>query len=339
MNRSSFEINRWLDMQEEEWAVGKVPSGKKRTVNTMGPMVGKSVVQDEEIRKVKKGLDEFDLGEIFTVISKTMMKEMDSVVGKTPKDMQKVMKEGLTVLAKAVEDTMSGISDTVRQERKERKEQEKRTEEKLTKLEGKVEEKVQDVKAEVERLKSQVAQIRVAEKVREMEVKVKSAMQTVKVMDINIGLATDNKATIVREALEEVRRYTNNEEVARLDRILKRTKLVVLGRKTEGQQKGGKTVFTVPILFQCQERKDAEELDRLLRKAGYFPLFHWPREILEFIRKVREEVRKTTKDRYISIRPEIVQGKVRIRADSKTKSGSGFVMKGTWMCPPLDLEQ
>jgi len=208
MRRSSLEINRWMDNQEEEWdrekrlgtkyryglstrpKVGKsdvhdeessrvevreetrqisqvtmrVEKGEKEKQNSeksLGPVVGKADVQDEESSKAKERLDEFELGEIFTVISKTMFKEIESVVGKTPKDMQKVMKEGLSVIAKAVEGTMSGISDIVRKDRKERKDQEKRTEEKPENFERTIEDKVQAVNAEVERLRSQVVQIKV----------------------------------------------------------------------------------------------------------------------------------------------------------------------------------
>ena len=343
MKRTSVEINRWLDNLDMKGSegTGMLEMGEKHRFDeteSMMPMVGRSGVHGEEIRKESRKLDEFQLGQIFTAISDVMMKEMESVVDKTPKEMRTAMKEGLSVMAKAVEDTMSLISDGVKQERKERKELEKRTEEKLTELEEKVKEKVQVVQAEVERLKNHVVQIKLGEKVKEMEVKVKSAMSVVKVLNINIGLETDNKATIVREVLGEVRRCTRKEEGASLDRILKRTRVIVLRRKTEGRQEEGRTVFSVPVLFQCQDRKDAEDLDRTLRKAGYFPTFHWPGEIMEFIGRLREEVRKTTKDRFIRIRPEFVQGTVRIRVDTKDKTGSSFMMKGIWMCPPLNRE-
>jgi len=341
MKRSSLELNRWLNTIEDECDRRKGTREKYRPAKNGEPMVGKPSMQDGDCRKENRRVDEFDLGEIFTVISDAMRKEMESVVGKAPKEMQNVMKEGLSVMAKAVEDTMSEISDSARQERKEREEWEKETEEKLIKLNDKVEEKVKVVQAEVDSLKSKMEQIRLGEEVKEMECKVKSALSMVKVLDINIGQATDNKATIVREALGEVRRYTRKEEVACLDRILKRTRVVVLGRRTEGRQEGGRTVHTVPILFQCQDRKDAQELDRTLRKAGYFPTFHWPGEILEFIGKVRKEVRSmssTEHGSYIRIRPEIVEGTVLIRADVKGKAENRFVKKGIWVCPPLNRE-
>jgi len=369
--------NRWKSQVWEE--SNRVEIGEKNGAEkSLKPKVVNSALKDVEVRKEKRGLDEFDLGEIFTTISESMRKEMETVVGKTPSESQRVIEEGLSRIAKVVEDTMSGISDIVKQETKDRKEVEKRTEERLTKLEGKtedkvqaedtmsrvsdvvkqerkerkevekrteewltkleekIEDKVQAVQAEVERLKGHIVQIKLGEKVKEMEMKVKNAMSMVKVMNINIGHATNNKATIVREALVEVRRNIRQEDVPNLERIIKRTRLVVLGRKTEERQEGGRTVHTVPILFQGQDRKDAEELDRTLRKAGYFPTFHWPGEILEFIGRVRREVRKTTQDRFIRIRPEIVQDTVRIRADTKDKTRSSFVMKGIWMCPPLN---
>jgi hypothetical protein len=115
--------------------------------------------------------------------------------------------------------------------------------------------------------------------------------------------------------------------------------VVVLGKRTEKRQEDGRTVYTVPILFECQDRKDAHELDWMLREAGYYPTFHWPSEAMEFIMKIRGEVKKfgnTGQESYIRIRPEERDGRILLRADAKPKVGGKYVMKGIWGCPPLN---
>jgi hypothetical protein len=58
---------------------------------------------------VRRKLDEFDLGDIFCSISVVMKKEMETVVGKAPIAVQATMKEGMSVLVKAVEETMNRL--------------------------------------------------------------------------------------------------------------------------------------------------------------------------------------------------------------------------------------
>ncbi len=114
--------------------------------------------------------------------------------------------------------------------------------------------------------------------------------------------------------------------------------MVVLGRETENRKVDGKDVFTVPILFQCIDRQDVMLLDDVLRKAGLVPTFYWPDEILEFVGELKKEVRKegsVEKDCWIRVRPEEEEGKVRVRVDTKPRSGGRFRLKGVWACPPL----
>ncbi len=354
-----------------------------------------------------------DLGEMCNKISEVMKERLESVVGNTREEMQTNMKAGMRVLVeaveevmdshlgrvKAVEETMSRISERLWHESDKRRYMEKRTEDRLAEVENKVQEartevgkesserkdvekrtevrlaeikdelrearaevgkesferkdvekrtderlaeledKVQEVKAEVDKLKDLRNKISLGESVKEMEAKVRISMCMVKAVNINIGMMTDNKATIVREALREVRKRTRLEETEHVNRVLKRTRLVVLGKKTERRLDRGRAVCTVPILFECQDRKDAQEIERTLRVAGYFPSFHWPSDIMEFIRNIREKVRQlgnTEQGSYIRIRPEVREGTILIRADAKPKVGGGYVMKGTWRCPPLN---
>ena len=260
--------------------------------------------------------------------------EVSAVLGKESserRDIERRTEERLT----EVEVKVQQVRAEVDQESSERRDMEKRTVERL----DNVEDKVQQIRAEVAKLTDIRNKIRIEESVKEMEAKVRLSMCMVKVSNINIGMITDNKATIVREVIGEVRKRARREETGYLNRILKRTRVIVLGKKTEKRQDRGRTEYTVPILFECQDRKDALELDRILRDAGYFPTFHWPSEIMEFIGKIREKVRKmghTEQNSYVRIRPQVREGRLLLRADAKPKVGGRYVTKGNWLCPPLN---
>jgi len=274
---------------------------------------------------------------------------------KTARMEERVKKGELGV--KAVEGMVGGIAASVAQEASERNSREQRIWEELARMEDRVKEveakvgkngqegvgnlevKIQTLQAEVDRLSGLEGECVLEENIKEMEGKVREAMRAVKVVNINIGQDTEDKATIVRKALAEVRRYARKEDAGQLDWILRRTRVVVLGRRTREVQRGNSTVHTVPIMFQCEERKDTQELDRILRGAGYFPTFHWPDKAMTFVRKVLEDVRSADKqERFYKVRPEVWNGRVRIRVDTKLKAGGRYVMKGIWKCPPLKQE-
>jgi len=236
-----------------------------------------------------------------------------------------------------LEDKVQDVRTEVDKECSGRRDSEKRSKEKL----AEVEDNIQELRSEVEKLKEIRNKIRIKESVKETEDKVKMAMCKVKVANFNIRRQTDSKATVVREVLGEVRMRTKAEEIGCVNKILKRTRVVVLGKGTEKRQDRERTVYTVPILFDCQDRKDSQELERILWNAGYFSTFHWPSETMEFVRKVREEVKKmgnTAQNSYVRVRPEVREGSILLRADAKPKVGGRYMMKGLWVCPPLNLK-
>jgi len=367
--------------------------------------MGRSPAQLQGIRSVRRKLNEEDLGDIFNNISSVMRNEIEAVVGNTPKEMQKVMKDGLEVMVKTVEEVMNRISVKDRKECSERNAKERKEEERLARLEEKVqriekraglalaraEQGVQDLekKAEVsmakvkeleERLEERLEKVQgkvtdveekvredkvtledkvmsvsdvvdmvvdtavkshVRESVKEMEGKMRKAMCGVKVGNFNIGQETEDKALIVRKVLGEVRKAAGREEEGQLEKVLRRTRVVVLGKRTEGRREGEQTIQSVPILLQCQDMRDMQMLEGTLKIAGYFPTLHWPEEMMEFVRGVREEVRRRGVDDrecWVRIRPVEEEGRIRIKVDTKVKSGGRFRLEGIWRCPPLDKE-
>ena len=386
---------------EEQWKIRGEGSllGKHGRGGGDGAVVGRSPRQEQGIRSIRRKLD---LGDIFSNISGVMRSEIVSVVGNAPKEMQKVMKDGMEVMVKAVEEMMSRITEKDRRDSGERNAKEKRAEECMARIEEKLqrmekraevalakaekgvkelekkaevglskvkeleeriggglekveakvkdmderakvekvemEDKVKSVTAEVDMALGEAIRSRMKESVKDMEGKLRAAMCGVKVGNINIGQETDNKALIVRMVLGEVRKAARSGETGELDKILRRTRVVVLGKRTEVRQEGGETIQSVPILLQCQDRKDGQVLEGILKAAGYFPTLHWPEEVMDFIKGVREEVIRrgvSEQGSWIRIRPEEEEGRIRIRVDTKPKTGGRFRLEGVWVCPPL----
>jgi hypothetical protein len=249
-------------------------------------------------------------------------------------EMEKKAEVGLTEVKDKIKEVERRIEGAVQVESRVKELEEKAAEEM-----EKGEEKEQPGAGVGDFLMDQIGKMRMKESVKEMEGKVRAAMCGVKVGNFNIGLVTEDKALIVRKVLGEVKKAVRNEEAGKLDRVLKGTRVVVLGKRTEERREGGETIQSVPILLQCQDRKDAQELERTLKGAGYFPTLHWPDVMMDFIKGVREEVRGrgvSEQGSWIRVRPEEVEGRVRIRVDSKAKAGGRFRLEGVWVCPPLN---
>ena len=170
-----------------------------------------------------------------------------------------------------------------------------------------------------------------------MESRVREARCALKVVNLDIGVITSDKADIVRKVLEEVRRKVSRKDALGVDKVLRRTRVVVLGRESGNRRVQGRDVATVPILFQCMDRQDTALLEGALRDAGLFPTFYWPDEIVEFVGELKKEVRKEASDKewWIRVRLEEEDGRVRVRVDTKPKAGGRFRPKGIWACPPL----
>jgi len=304
---------------------------RKRTATERSPTV------TEEERNLRRRLNEFDVGDSFQEIMEVMKAEMVKVVEKAQVGVKEPLQEGLESVYRAISKLMDKMTDGIAQERIDRDTEMMKMDDRVEKLEK----TVQELGEVSDSLTDNRIRNRVKDSAVEMEKKVVAAMQTVRVMDIDMGSITDNKKVIAKATIDAVSAGTKEEDRRWLDSVLRRTRIVVLGKGTQARRIGGKTIHTVPILFCCQNKLDSGDLETLLRKAGYFPGFHWPEEILPFVRNIREEVVKMGVDEsnhYIRVRPEVREGAVQIRVDSKTKNGGKFVMKGVWRCPPLNKE-
>ncbi len=311
---------------------GQDRDGNKRTVDDRSPP------QEAAARNVRPRLNEFDLGDLFSKIEERMLRSTEELLSVTPDELKGNVKAGLEVMVKTMHDVMCGLSDGIQQERLNLEAMESRVEDRLEK----VEEKLAEVSNTADSLTRNRRRGRVRDSIKEMERKVEDAQSSLKLMNIDIGRQTEDRREIVRSTIDEVRRYVREDDLRYFDRVIKKTRIVILGKGTSRCTFGEETTFSVPTLFQCRDRRDVDELESILRAAGYFPTFHWPREIMDFIGGVKDEVRKQglrNEDHFFKVRPEVREGKTRIKVEVKLRTGvSRFLLKGVWDCPPLDRD-
>ena len=302
----------------------------KRTVEERSP------ASEAPVRNTRPRLNEFDLGELFGQVEDKMSKSMEEAVSCAPVEVRDAMRAGMEAVKEAVLGIMNGLSDGIKAERLARETVELKLEDKVERLEA----KLSDAGATLDSLTKNRLKLRTKDSIRDMERRVADAQCSLKLMDVDVGRAMEDRREIVRRTIDKVRQYVQEEDLRSYDNIIRRTRIVILGKGSSRWERDGEAEFSVPTLFQCRDRRDTEELEQLLRRAGYFPGFHWPKEIMEFVNKVREEVGKQgfdNRDFHFRVRPEVREGVMMVKAEVKPKEGMGrFSLRGLWSCPPLD---
>ena len=302
----------------------------KRTVEERSP------VTEAPVRNTKPRLNEFDLGELFGQVEEKLTVSMAEAVAVAPPDLKEAMRAGMEAVKKAVLGVMNGLSDGIRAERLARETVEYKLEDRAERLEA----RLQEVDATLDSLTKNRLKLRTKESIKDMEKKVSEAQCSLKLLDVDVGRVTEDRREIVKRTIDKVRQYVQEEDLRCFDHTIRRTRIVILGKGSSRWERDGETEYSVPTLFQCRDRRDTEDLEQILRRAGYFPSFHWPKEIMEFVGKVREEVEKQGfdhRDFYFRVRPEVKEGGMFVKAEVKPKTGAGrFSLRGLWSCPPLD---
>jgi hypothetical protein len=170
----------------------------------------------------------------------------------------------------------------------------------------------------------------------EMGKKMEVAQTQVKLLDIDFGKCIDDPKDLTKAAKEAIAAKVRSDEKEKYDQLVKNAVVQVLARQTTKRKNfnGDSDIWTAPVVLTIQERAARWEMENVLRKSKMFPTFHWPKEFLEPMKKIKEELKNGGVDdstHYVRIRPEQKDGKWRIRADTKPKTGEGkFSLKATW---------
>ena len=301
----------------------------KRTVDERSP-------EQELLRNTRLRLNEFDAGYIFEEVENRLVKTLEEVVAAVPDPLKEAMKASMEALRVAISGVMSGLSDGMKQERMAKEAMEMRLEDKI----GRMEEKVKELDSATDSLTKTRLKARTKESVRDMEGKIRESQCALKLLDVDIERVTDDRREIVRKTITKVRTFCAEDDRRAYDIIIRRTRVIILGKGTSRRMRDQDVEFSVPTLFQCRDRRDTEDLDSIMRAAGYFPSFHWPREMMEFVGDIRRMVTDNGVDdraNFIRVRPEVREGNLMVKAEVRPKSFQGkFTLKGLWQIPPLN---
>ncbi len=310
---------------------GRGEANRKRTLETRSP----GTHLDSRVSRLR--MDELELGEIFEEVNKYWREGSKDLIDKAPEGYRQELKSGMDMFLDGMKKIMDGVSDKVTLERRKREAGEMNMVDKL----GKIEDKIKDIQRKNDNVMTDNIQDKVKASGKEMEKKLQGAMKTLKLTDIDFGEATQDRTRLVRAVTNRLRGDVHPDDRAHFDRILRRTRIQILGKGTEKRRDRSKTINTVPVLLECAERADAWDMDSILKHAGYFSAFHWPKEAMEFVNGIRDDVRRngcSEQDYYVKVRPEDRGGEIRIRADVKEKNGGRWQMKAIWSCPPINRD-
>ena len=174
---------------------------------------------------------------------------------------------------------------------------------------------------------------------KDMEERLKIATTQFKVMDVEIGKETDNRTEILTRGMAAIKEKVRSDMQDEWTRLAEGVDVTPLVRKTS--KPTGKDYYSAPLLFTVQDKTKRWRMEEILRNSKIYPGFHWPQEMLTVLKDYKTVLKEggvNDDTTYTRIRPVEREGKVKLRADTKGKEGSGkFSMKATWDAPPSAL--
>jgi hypothetical protein len=172
---------------------------------------------------------------------------------------------------------------------------------------------------------------------KDMEERLKVATTQFKVMDIDIGKETENRAEILARGLTAIKDRVRSDMQDEWTRLAEGVDVAPLVRKTT--KPTGKDYYSAPLLFTVQDKNKRWRMEEILRNSKIYPGFHWPQEMMTVLKDYKTVLKDNgvnEETTYVRIRPVERDGKVKIRADTKNKVGSGkFSTRATWDIPPI----
>ncbi len=172
---------------------------------------------------------------------------------------------------------------------------------------------------------------------KDMEERLKVATTQFKVMDIDIGKETENRAEILARGLTAIKDRVRSDMQDEWARLAEGVDVAPLVRKTT--KPTGKDYYSAPLLFTVQDKNKRWRMEEILRNSKIYPGFHWPQEMMTVLKDYKTVLKDNgvnEETTYVRIRPVERDGKVKIRADTKNKEGSGkFSTRATWDIPPI----
>jgi small-conductance mechanosensitive channel len=264
-------------------------------------------------------------------------KEVREMAGRMNKDRKETEKETARLT-----ENIETLEEILLEERKVREDENRKIKDRIKGMEEELrkERKNRELLEKEMEMDTKVKEVMGSEKA--MERKVEAAMEQMKILDLDFGRECNERKQLVKDAVKNIKGKISSQDREECDRIFKGTKVYILGGSTSRKQTRTGDIHTVPVLLACLCRSDRERLEKILRKAGLHVSFQWPKEILEFVNDIREEIEKMGYERkafFTRLRPTLVDGRVYIRAECRKKEGGKFEQLACWRLPPLDRDK
>ena len=307
------------------------PGNSKRTYAQRSP-------DHEEIRQVRSRVGtDFALERSFEKIGDIMRDGVKKLIEESSLEEKDIIVRTMDCIMGALEAAMSATSDGLANERMERQVEEIAINDRIKKVERKVEE----AKGLGDALYNIGMSTKIRDSEQEMEVKVRSSLCQIKLLDIDIGRVSNDRKDIVGNMLSVIGDQIYNVDRHNYDRIMRRTRVVPLGKTTIRQTtRDNRTIFSCPFLLTAQDKIDCTELEAILKHAGFHPQYHWPMEMIPYVTKVRETVKSmgVSEDNFIKVRPEERDGTLQVKVEVKPKNGGRWQNKAIWRVPPMNQD-
>jgi hypothetical protein len=168
--------------------------------------------------------------------TKVLKERMQKMEERLKEEMQKLEKED-----KVRQERLDRVEANVTRDRKERQDCERKKEE------------YQERYAEMESRK-------------EMEKKVEAAMEQMKILNLDFGRECNERTTLVEEAIRLLQEKVGKQDREEFGRIMKGTRVSILGHGTDVKEEEKGMIHTVPVLLTCRCRSEKERLENIVRK-------------------------------------------------------------------------
>ena len=140
----------------------------------------------------------------------------------------------------------------------------------------------------------------------------KADIQT-KVIEMDYEQPLKSKDAIMKKAKDKLGKTDH------LKKVMKKVQVEPLGRETkvskEKKDQAGNLINTLPVIITSKNKAEKIALDKTLRKNGFTTAFHWPVEIVEPMKHIRQKYQSFKSqnldltDKYLLIRPNTDTGK------------------------------
>jgi hypothetical protein len=175
----------------------------------------------------------------------------------------------------------------------------------------------------------------------DMVEKVKISAKQFKLFDVDFKKEISDRKELLATARTSILERISESRRAKYEELVRAATIQVLARTTSKRKMkdSDSDIWTAPVLNTVEDRETRWDLEDTLRSNGLFPNFHWDRDMLDSVKKMRGKlVAEYPEDKFmIRIRPEERAGSWQIKADAKPREGNErFKLCATWAVPPLD---